>query len=124
MELLQPGALIQLQPGHLTSAHKVHASNHLVRVSELDRRARQASSTSVFRVAAALDDGADGAVSFESLLYPNHYMVHASGQHVEIGLGDACGCAPGTFASAATFLVSEGGLPNSVQLRPKADPDR
>ena len=79
----------------------------------------QASSTSVFRVAAALDATDGAAVSLESLLYPDHYMVHASGQNVEIGLGDACGCAPGTFRTAATFLVTEGNKPGSVQLVPK-----
>ena len=128
MSLLVPGTLVQLQPGHLTAAHKVHASNHLVRVSEIDRRARQASSTSVFRVCSPLDDGGsstDRGVSFESLLYEGHYMVHASGQHVEIGLGDACGCEPGTFRTAATFLATAGEAGgSSIQLRCKDDPDR
>ena len=95
MELLAPGAVVGLQPSHMTEAHRVHASHHNVRVSEQDRRARQAGSTASFRVRAALD-GSAGGVSLESVLYPGHFIVHASGQHVEIAAGEACGCAPGT----------------------------
>ena len=125
MEALQPGALVQLRPSHLSDAHKVHVSNHLVRVSQQDRRSRQAEAAVVFRVAKALDDNAgSGGVSFESLLYPGHWLVHASGQHVEVAAGEACGCAPGTFATAATFLASVGDVPDSVRLRCLDAPER
>ena len=120
MELLAPGAVVGLQPSHMTEAHRVHASHHNVRVSEQDRRARQAGSTASFRVRAALDGS--GGVSLESVLYPGHFVVHASGQHVEIAAGEACGCAPGGFAAAASFVASEAGA--GVTLRCADDPER
>ena len=92
-------------------------------MSELDRRSRNGAATAVFCVRTALDHSGHG-ISLESVLYPEHYVVHASGQHVEINAGEACGCAPGGFPLAASFVVEAAAGERGVRLICKDDPRR
>ena len=100
---------------------QIHASHHNLRVSELDRRSRNGAATAVFCVRTALDHSGHG-ISLESVLYPEHYVVHASGQHVEINAGDACGCFPGSFPLAASLVVEQ--ISNDDLVPVAAEPRR